>query len=175
VSTLSDLLCSRVDGHADCGRADAVLAAREKVVEKVFVAAHQSLKMWMMRIGRRPCENMLCNTNRIEALITVLRWLGLFPRVNPDMSLQELITLLQFTTATDAELMAVVIEHGWDEDFLRKRFNWPMYIRQRFGGACTQCDEKTPTSMLFPLEDLLCDVTFEMQKQLEECIELRWL
>ncbi|KAK4126481.1 hypothetical protein N657DRAFT_689000 [Parathielavia appendiculata] len=153
---------------------DAILAARGQILENLSAAAQKSVRSWITRIGRHPCDNMMCNTNRLEALITVLRWLGLFPRANVDTPLHELVTVLQFTTASDAELMAAAIENDWDDDSMRKRFNWPMYIRQRFGGTCTKCDEKSPTSMLFPLEDLLCDLTFEMQDQLQKYIELRW-
>ncbi|KAK4098347.1 hypothetical protein N658DRAFT_544486 [Parathielavia hyrcaniae] len=153
---------------------DAILAARRKVVENLFAAAHKTLGAWMTRIGHHPCADMLCNTNRLEALIFVLRWLGLFPRGDIDMSLHELVTALQFTTATNAELMAAAIENDWGDGLMRKRFNWPMYIRQRFAGTCSKCNERAPTSMLFPLEDLLCELTFEMQDQLQEYVELRW-
>ncbi|KAH6856083.1 hypothetical protein B0I37DRAFT_425064 [Chaetomium sp. MPI-CAGE-AT-0009] len=158
---------SRVD-VAVCGRAavDAIVAAREQALEHVFAAAQQSLYRWTVGIGSRPCRNITCNTYRIAALNTFLLWSGLYPRTKLNKSLQEIISALQYITATDAELAVVAIEHRHGDDHVCDRLLWAAQIRRAYSGTCTECDEKTATSMLFPLEDLLCDVTSELQDHL---------
>lgn len=49
--------------------------------------------------------------------------------------------------------------------------DWAVRIRADYGGACTKCDERTATSTLFPLEDLLTDLTWELHDQLLEFTE----
>ncbi|KAK4150602.1 hypothetical protein C8A00DRAFT_36809 [Chaetomidium leptoderma] len=155
-----------------CGRrvVDCILAAREQVFQEAFVTAQKSLCSWTIRIGRRPCDNITCNTNRIAALNVFLLWSGLFPRTKLNVSLHEIVSALQYITATDAELMAIAIENGREDDQVEERLAWAAHIRQTYRGTCTKCSEKTATSTLFPLEDLLCDLTFEMQTQLQECV-----
>ncbi|KAH6632319.1 hypothetical protein F5144DRAFT_650117 [Chaetomium tenue] len=144
----------------------AILAAREQVLEHVFTAAQQSLYKWTVGIGNRPCRNIICNTHRMAALSVFLLWSGLYPRTELTRSLQEIISALQYITATDAELVAVAIEHGHTDEHIRDKFLWAAQIREVYGGSCNKCDERTTTSMLFPLEDLLCDLTSELQHQL---------
>jgi hypothetical protein len=164
-------MCFVSGRDADADLTDAILAAREQVVQKVFTTAQESLCNWTMRIGRRPCENITCNTNRIAGLNVFLLWCGLYPRTKLNRSLHEIVSALQYITATDAELVAVAIENGQEVDDVEERFAWAARIRKAYGGTCTKCSEKTATSMLFPLEDLLCDLTFEMQAQLVEYAE----
>jgi hypothetical protein len=161
-------MCFVSGRDADADLTDAILAAREQVVQKVFTTAQESLCNWTMRIGRRPCDNITCNTNRIAGLNVFLLWSGLYPRTKLNRSLHEIVSALQYITATDAELVAVAIENGQEVDDVEERFAWAARIRKAYGGTCTKCSEKTSTSMLFPLEDLLCDLTFEMQAQLVE-------
>jgi hypothetical protein len=169
VSVLLYVLCFRRD--ADLDLTDAILAAREHVLQKVFMTAQESLYNWTTHIGRRPCDNITCNTNRIAGLNVFLFWSGLYPRAKLNRSLHEIVSAVQYTTATDAELMAVAIENGQEVDDVEERFAWAARIRKTYGGTCTKCNEKTATSMLFPLEDLLCDLTFEMQARLVEYAE----
>jgi hypothetical protein len=150
---------------------DAILAARGRVVEEAFGIAQKSLCDWTMRIGRRPCENMTCNANRIAALNVFLLASGLYPRGRFSKSLCEVVTGLQYITATDAKLMAVSIETGEPFGAVDEKLAWAARIRRMYGGACTKCNEKAATSMLFPLEDLLCDLTFEMEDRLLENTE----
>jgi hypothetical protein len=147
---------------------DAILAACEQVVKQLFAVAQQSLYRWTTGIGAQPCANITCTTNRIAALNVFLFRSGLYPRTKLKKSLQEIVAALQYITATNAELAVSTIEHGQEEGHVDERLLWAANIREAYGGTCTECDEKTPTSMLFPLEDLLCDLTFEMQEQLEE-------
>ncbi|EAQ87585.1 predicted protein [Chaetomium globosum CBS 148.51] len=87
----------------------AVLAAREQVPGHVFTAAQQSLYKWTVGIGNRPCRNITCNTHRMAALGVSLLWSGLYLRTELKRSLQDIISALQYITATDAELAAVAI------------------------------------------------------------------
>ncbi|KAK4044058.1 hypothetical protein C8A01DRAFT_31655 [Parachaetomium inaequale] len=147
---------------------NAILAAREEPVKQLFGVAQQSLYRWTTGIGRHPCANITCTTNRIAALNVFLFRSGLYPRTKLSKSLQEIVSALQYITATDAELTASAIKNGHQDDHVDERLRWVAHIRDAYGGTCGECDEKAPTSMLFPLEDLLCDLTFEMQEQLEE-------
>jgi hypothetical protein len=147
---------------------DAILTAREQVLKHVFTAAQKSLYKWTVGIGNRPCRNITCNTHRIAALNTFLLWSGLYPRTKLNKSLREIILALQYITATDAELVVVAIEQGHADNHVRERLAWAARIREIYGGTCTTCDEKTATSALFPLEDLLCDLTFELQNHLAQ-------
>lgn len=141
------------------------------MLQHVFATAQESLCGWTTRIGRRPCDNITCNTHRIAALNVFLLWSGLYPRTKLTRSLHEIVSALQFITATNAELMAVGIENGQEDGKVDERCAWAARIRETYGGTCTKCSEKTATSMLFPLEDLLCDLTFEMQARLLESTE----
>src|SRR5690554_6155524 len=107
VSVLLYVLCFR--RYADLDLTDAILDAREKVVQQLFMTAQESLCSWTMRIGRRPCDNITCNTNRIAGLNVFLLWSGLYPRTKLNRSLHGIVSALQYITATDAELMAVAI------------------------------------------------------------------
>lgn len=111
---------------------------------------------------------MTCNTNRIAALNVFLLWSGLYPRSKMNKSLLEIVSGLQYITATDAELSASAKKNGWKGGQVDDKLLWAAHIRENYGGTCSNCKEKTPTSMLFPLEDLLCDVTFEMQEGFAE-------
>lgn len=160
----------RLEGILTCPTG-AILATREQVIQQVFMTAQKFLCNWTTRIGRRTCDNLTCNTNRIAALNVFLLWSGLYPRTKLNRSLHEIVSALQYITATDAELMAVAIESGQEVDDVDEGFAWATRIRKDYGGTCTKCSEKTATSMLFPLEDLLCDLTFEMQAQLVQFAE----
>ncbi|KAG7287407.1 hypothetical protein NEMBOFW57_006918 [Staphylotrichum longicolle] len=144
---------------------------RGRVVVEAFGIAQKSLCDWTMRIGRRPCGNMTCNANRIAALIVFLLTSGLYPRGRFSRSLHKVVTGLQYITSTDAELMAISIETGEPFGAVDEKLTWAARIRDMYGGACTKCNEKAATSMLFPLEDLLCDLTFEMDDRLLESVE----
>ena len=144
---------------------------RRELVERVYETAQRALCDWTVRIGRRPCENLGCNTNRIAGLNAFLLASGLYPRGKMVVSLHELVSALQYVTATDAELMTVAIETGEPEGWVDERLEWAARIRTAYGGTCTKCSEKTATSMLFPLEDLLCDISFEVEDWLREYVE----
>lgn len=147
---------------------DAIFAAREQVLQHVLTAAQQSLYKWTVGIGNRPCRNITCNTHRIAALNTFLLRSGLYPLTKLNKSLREIISALQYITATDAELAAVAIEQGHADNHVCDTLVWAARIRETYGGTCTTCGEKTATSTLFLLEDLLCNLTFELRDHLAQ-------
>ena len=115
---------------------------------------------------------MLCGTNRIAALNVFLLQSGLFPRTKLDKSLHEIVAALRYITATDSELLAAAAsDKGEAGDEKNNKLGWAAEIRRTYGGTCTKCDEKTATSMLFPLEDLLTDLTWELHDQLYEAVD----
>lgn len=114
---------------------------------------------------------MTCNTNRIAAINVFLLWSGLYPRSKLlSKSLSEIVSGLQYITATDAELREAPTEKNAIREHDRNvgdRPLWAVRIREDYGGTCTKCKETVATSMLFPLEDLLCDISFEVRGGLE--------
>lgn len=154
---------------------DIIIAARKQVLPSVFAAAQASLSTWTVRVGRRPCANALCVTNRIAALNVFLLQSGLFPRTRLNKSLHEIVTALYYITATDSELLVATAEKehegGLEDDDSGSKLAWALKIRETYGGSCTKCNEKTATSMLFPLEDLLTDITWELHDQLFEATD----
>ncbi|KAL2153624.1 hypothetical protein VTH82DRAFT_4779 [Thermothelomyces myriococcoides] len=161
------------DGRRVCqGRVkDAITATRACILDRVFAAAQRSLLRWTIGIGWRPCTNMTCNTNRIAAINVFLLWSGLYPRSKLlSKSLSEIVSGLQYITATDAELREAPTEKNAIREHDRNvgdRPLWAVRIREDYGGTCTKCKETVATSMLFPLEDLLCDISFEVRGGLE--------
>ncbi|KAL2177650.1 uncharacterized protein P884DRAFT_223251, partial [Thermothelomyces heterothallicus CBS 202.75] len=97
------------DGRRVCeGRvADAIAATRGRVLDRVFAVAQQCLLKWTIGIGCRPCANLTCNTNRMAAINVFLLWSGLYPPGRLlSKSISEMVSALQYITATDAELSA---------------------------------------------------------------------
>ncbi|KAL2259213.1 hypothetical protein VTK26DRAFT_7183 [Humicola hyalothermophila] len=144
-----------------------ILAARRQILPQLFATAQQLLRNWTVRIGNRPCENIHCVTNRIAALNVFLLQSGLFPRTRLDKSLLELVLALKHITATDAELAAAAQTQGFEE-YAERKLGWANSIRRGYGMTCTKCHERAATSALFPLEDLLADLTWELHDRLVE-------
>ncbi|KAL2164911.1 hypothetical protein VTH06DRAFT_207 [Thermothelomyces fergusii] len=135
---------------------EAITATRGRILDRVFAAAQQSLLRWTIGIGCRPCANATCNTNRIAALNVFLLWSGLYPRSRRlTKPLSEIVSALQYLATAENGVQE-------DEQKIDDRLVWAVHIRDRYGGTCNRCKEKTTTSMLFPLEDLLCDLSFEI-------------
>ncbi|AEO60894.1 hypothetical protein MYCTH_36460, partial [Thermothelomyces thermophilus ATCC 42464] len=85
----------------------AIAATRGRVLDRIFAAAQQSLLKWTIGIGCRPCANLTCNTNRMAAINVFLLWSGLYPPSRLlSKSISEMVSALQYITATDAELSA---------------------------------------------------------------------
>ncbi|KAK3307335.1 uncharacterized protein B0T15DRAFT_501856 [Chaetomium strumarium] len=130
------------------GTAEAILATCNRVLEHFFEGADSALRKWTARLAAHPCTNMVCNTHRLGALNGFLVACGLAPRRQVTKALAEMILALELMAADNHEAAAD--------------------LRNTYGGWCAFCCEPTDTSMLFPLEDLLCDLTWELQAQLVE-------
>ena len=148
VSVLLYVLC--FGGDADLDLTDAILTTREKVFQKVFLTARESLYSWTTRIGHRPCDNITCNTNRIAGLNVFLLWSGLYPRAKLNRSLHEIGSALQYATATDTELVAVAIENGQEIDDVEEIFAWAARIRNPTAGPVPNATRRQPPACSSP-------------------------
>ena len=151
---------------------DIILATRRQILPELFTTAQQSLSSWIARIGSRPCENIHCSTNRIAALNAFLLQSGLFPRTRlDDKSIHEIVSALKYITATANELVTAAEENKGLGDYVDRKLVWAANIRETYGITCTKCHERMATSSLFPLEDLLTDLTWELHEHLVEVTE----
>ena len=106
----------------------------------------------------------------MAALNNFLLVSGLFPRGDLPKSLLEIVTGLRYLTASDAELASVSQQQRGPAvgGKAASGLEWAAQLRAKHAAMCTKCDERAPTSTLFPLEDLLVDLTWELQEQLLE-------
>ncbi|KAK4226578.1 hypothetical protein QBC38DRAFT_528355 [Podospora fimiseda] len=118
----------------------------------------KSLNKWITELETRPpCGSQACTMNRLGALKAFAKVAGMQqgqPQT-PDTwknSMFEIIAGLQ-------------IIHG-DQKRLPKPLLWAEKIKKRFSGVCYECPDKTPSSYLFPLEDVFTELTWCLHKTL---------
>ncbi|GAB1319553.1 hypothetical protein MFIFM68171_09763 [Madurella fahalii] len=139
------------------GSVEIIKTARQTVLSNIVVATADLLDTWARLCRHQPCENNSCNSSSVAALQQFSLRSGLHPDGKlGDISLHDVITALKIITAPDA------VADDSDKD----RFVWATEIRETHGGACMQCDRDGATSLLFPLECLLSDITWKLQDKL---------
>ncbi|KAK4161059.1 hypothetical protein QBC43DRAFT_337644 [Cladorrhinum sp. PSN259] len=137
-----------------------VLESRMQLVKLFLSWANKSLRGWIKRLEIHPsCSSQACTNNRLGALRAFAKVSALLSHPTQtaevwNKSIFEIIAGLQIITG--------------DHKILPKPLFWAEKIRKRFAGTCTECPEKAPTSYLFPLEDVLTDLTWSLNNALFE-------
>ncbi|KAJ4289457.1 hypothetical protein N0V88_006938 [Collariella sp. IMI 366227] len=135
--------------------ATCILTARDHGVAHAFAVAKERFNHWVTYLRDGGCAWAVCNSIRAAALGAFVEQSGLggcgseLPK-----SLHEVFSALELITASSGDLAP-------EED----RLAWAAQIRQSYGGTCTLCPG-VPTSMFFPLDDLLCSLSWDMQEKL---------
>lgn len=115
---------------------------------KVIKEAEDGIKAWINRLARYGCS--ACQGNRIGALTTALMEVGVYPR----------------KTAQDVTQSLHQICEGLDEDK-----GMSPKVKQ-FAVMCDECDERAPTSSLFPIEDILYNIQDGRHGELRDLIDV---
>ncbi|KAK3987224.1 hypothetical protein QBC44DRAFT_401063 [Cladorrhinum sp. PSN332] len=145
-----------VEGEA----AGAILEYRNQVVSLFLSWAKASLDQWITRLEARPaCGSQSCTKNRLGALKAFAKVSGLR---SDQAQTPEAWKKSMFEIIAGLQIMA------GDYKLLPKPLFWAEKIRKRFSGTCNECPERSPTSYLFPLEDVLTELTWSLKEALFE-------
>ncbi|KAK3935799.1 hypothetical protein QBC46DRAFT_346235 [Diplogelasinospora grovesii] len=131
-----------------CGQTtfDMILATRGAILTEIVKRARECLNNWLARLGNKPCRNLSCNSMRQAALCTIFEETGLCHPANRAYESWSIHELVVFVTEW---------QHGKGK-------------AAKYAGTCMQCKGLTATSHLFPIEDLLTEITWGMKNMLLE-------